>query len=101
MKVVVSERAKFNREQIARYILANFGIKALLDFRVAYKETKKYIAQHPQGCEVEEHLSNEQYTYRFTNINGLTKLLYRVDGELILIVDMWDVRQEPPTIVRL
>ena len=101
MKVVVSERAKYNREQIARYILRDFGVKALLDFRKAYKETKQFIARHPEGCQEEVHLSNEQYKYHFTNINGLTKLLYRIDGEMIYIVDMWDVRQEPPTIVRL
>ena len=101
MKVVVSERAKYNREQIARYILRDFGVKALLDFRKAYKETKQYIARHPEGCQEEEHLSNEQYKYHFTTINGLTKLLYRIDGEMIYIVDMWDVRKEPPTIVRL
>ena len=97
MKVVVSDRAKFHREQIARYILRDFGEKALLDFRKAYMETKQFITHHPEGCQVEEHLSNEQYKYHFTNINGLTKLLYRIDGEKIYIVDMWDVRQEPPT----
>lgn len=101
MRVVVSERAKYNRELIAKYIFRKFGVKALLDFRKAYYETKKYIAQHPKGCEVEENLSNEQYKYHSTNINGLTKLLYRIDGETILIVHMWDVRQEPPKIVRL
>lgn len=101
MRIVVSQRAKDNREQIARYILAKFGNKALLEFRDAYKDTKNYILQHPEGCEVEEHLSNELYTYHFTNINGLTKLLYRVEGELIIIVDMWDVRKEPPKEVRL
>ena len=100
MKVIISERAKYNRDQIARYIFRKFGLKALLDFRKSYKETKRYIAQHPEGCEVEEHLSDEQYTYHFTNINGLTKLLYRIDGETIFIVDMWDVRQELPSVVR-
>lgn len=75
-------------------------MEALLDFRKAYKETKLFISHHPEGCEIEEHLSNGQYQYHFTNINGLSKLLYRVDGEMIYIVDMWDVRQEPPTSVR-
>ena len=101
MKVVVTDRAKYNREQIAKYILHTFGVKALLEFRKAYQETKRFIALHPEACPKEEHLSNEQYTYHFTNINGLTKLLYRIDGEMIYIVAMWDVRQEPPTIVRL
>ena len=38
MKVIISERAKYNRDQIARYIFRKFGLKALLDFRKSYKE---------------------------------------------------------------
>jgi plasmid stabilization system protein ParE len=98
MKVVVSERAKRNRNQIAGYILRTFGEKTLLEFRDAYKKTKEYIAKYPTGCEVEENLSDKERTYRFTSINGLTKLVYRIDEdkEVVYIVDMWDVRKEPP-----
>ena len=98
MKVAVSERAKRNRNQIAGYILRTFGRKTLLEFRDAYKRTKEYIAQHPNGCEVEENLSAEKRIYRFTSINGLTKLVYRIDEdrEVVYVVDMWDVRKEPP-----
>ena len=98
MKVLVSERAQRNRNQIARYILRTFGEKTLLEFRDAYKKTKEYIAKYPTGCEVEDNLSDKERTYRYTSINGLTKLVYRVDedNEVIYIVDMWDVRKEPP-----
>ncbi len=101
MKIAISERAKRNRNQIAGYILRTFGTKALLEFRDAYKKTKEYIAKHPTGCEVEEHLSNEGRLYRSTSIHGLTKLIYRIDEdkEVVYIVDMWDVRKEPPTYV--
>lgn len=54
MKVLVSERAQRNRNQIARYILRTFGEKTLLEFRDAYKKTKEYIAKYPTGCEVED-----------------------------------------------
>ena len=39
MKVKISERAKYNRNKIADYILRKFGEKALLDFREEYKRT--------------------------------------------------------------
>ena len=43
-------------------------------------------------------MSDKERTYRFTSINGLTKLVYRIDEdkEVVYIVDMWDVRKEPP-----
>ena len=101
MKVIISERAKRNRNQIAGYILRTFGEKTLLEFRDAYKKTKEYIAKCPKGCEVEEHLSDEGRIYRFTSINSLTKLVYRVDEdkEVVYVVDMWDVRKNPPASV--
>ena len=103
MRVVVSEQAKYNRNQIVRYILREFGEKAVLDFREAYKKAKRTIANHPEsGTEVEQ-LSDEQHKYRFMVINGLSIMLYRVDEDkkVVYIVDMWDTRRQPPKIVRL
>ena len=34
-------------------------------------------------------------TYRSVIINGLNKMVYRVDGNIIYIVDFWDTRREP------
>lgn len=100
MIVRVSERAKYNRNQIVSYILRQFGEQAVLDFRKAYKETKRFLAEHPKSSPKEENLSTEKYSYHFTFINGLTKVVYRVDGEVVYLVDMWDVRREPPQEIR-
>ena len=101
MRVVVSEQAKYDRNQIVRYILREFGEKAVLDFREAYQKAKRTIANHPEsGTEVEQ-LSDDQHKYRFTVINGLSIMLYRVEGEIVYVVDMWDTRRQPPKIVRL
>jgi len=101
MKVKVSERAKFNRNKIADYILREFGERALLNFRKAYKEAKRFIAEHPNGGTDAEYLSDEQHKYQYTVINGLSIMLYRVESDTVYVVDMWDTRQQPPTIVRL
>ena len=101
MKVKVSERAKYNRNQIAAYIFRTFGEKALLDFRKAYKEAKRFIAEHPNGGTDADQLSDEQHKYQYTVINGLSIMLYRVEEETIYVVDLWDTRKQPPTVVRL
>ncbi len=101
MTVKVSERAKYNRNKIADYILRKFGEKALLDFRKEYIRTKRLLAEDPGIGSEELNLSNNEHKYLYTVINGLSIMLYRVDGDTVYIVDMWDTRQQPPTIVRL
>lgn len=101
MKVKISERAKYNRNKIADYILCKFGKKALLDFREEYKRTKKLLAEDPGIGSEELNLSDDEHKYQYTVINGLSIMLYRVENETVYIVDMWDTRQQPPTIVRL
>jgi plasmid stabilization system protein ParE len=101
MKVKISERAKYNRNKIADYILRKFGEKALLDFREEYKRTKKLLAEDPGIGSEELNLSDDEHKYQYTVINGLSIMLYRVENETVYIVDMWDTRQQPPTIVRL
>ena len=101
MIVRVSERAKYNRNRIADYILRKFGEEALLDFRKEYKRTKRLLAENPGIGSEEANLSNDKHKYLFTVINGLSIMLYRVEGDTVYIVDMWDTRQQPPTIVRL
>ena len=34
-------------------------------------------------------------TYRSVIINGLNKMVYRIDGDIIYVVDFWDTRREP------
>ena len=101
MKVKISERAKYNRNKIADYILRKFGEKALLDFREEYKRTKKLLAEDPGIGSEELNLSDDEHKYQYTVINGLSIMLYRVENETVYIVDMWDTRQQPHTIVRL
>ena len=101
MKVKISERAKYNRNKIADYILRKFGEKALLDFREEYKRTKKLLAEDPGIGSEELNLSDDEHKYQYTVIDGLSIMLYRVENETVYIVDMWDTRQQPPTIVRL
>ena len=102
MRVVVSERAKRNRNQIAQYILRKFGKIAFLEFGDEYKKVKRVIADYPDSCPIDEDLSDANYKYHYTFINGLSKLVYRVvDDSYVFVADMWDVRREPPTEIKI
>ena len=70
---------------------------AVLKFRLQYKEEKRFILLHPDGGAIEENLSTPEVTYRYRHIKGLSKMLFRVEGDTIYIVDFWDTRKEPPT----
>ena len=99
MIVRVSERAKYNRNKIAEYILRKFGKKALLDFRKEYQRTKRLLSEDPGIGSEESNLSDNKHQYQFTVINGLSIMLYRVEGDIVYVIDMWDTRQQPPSIV--
>ena len=101
MKVRVSERAKYNRNKVADYILREFGERTLSNFRQAYKDAKRFIAEHPNGGTDADYISDKRYKYQFTVINGLSIMLYRIEGDIVYVVDFWDTRQQPPTIVRV
>lgn len=102
MRVVVSERAKQNRNRIALHILRKFGKIAFVEFGDEYKKVKRFIAVHPEGCPIDEDLSDANHKYHFTFINGLSKLVYRiVDDSYVFIADMWDVRREPPAEIKI
>jgi hypothetical protein len=49
----------------------------------------------PNICKIDPLYADRPLTYRSVIINGLNKMVYRVDGEIIYIVDFWDTRREP------
>ncbi len=53
----------------------------------------------PQIGVLERLLSDKQITYRSIIINKKGKMIYRIEGEIIYIVDFWDCRREPKKLI--
>ena len=95
MKLIWQEPAKAGRRQVAAYIRREFGINRAKRFRQEIDDTVKQLMRSPGIGQMDPLYADRPLTYRSVIINGLNKLVYRVDGDIIYIVDFWDTRREP------
>ena len=81
--------------QVARYVNKKFGRKARQEFMQRVRDAEKRIATQPNIGQIDPLYADRPLTYRSVIINGLDKLVYRIDDDIIYIVDFWDTRREP------
>jgi len=95
MKVVWQEAAKVGRRQVSAYIRKEFGTKRAKRFRLEIDETVSLLMRSPGIGQIDSLYADRPQPYRSIIINGLNKMVYRIDGDIIYIVDFWDTRREP------
>ena len=95
MKVIWQPLAKEGKRQIADYIRREFGLKRKKAFMQEVDKTVKLLMRSPNVGQIDPLYANRAFTYRSIIINGLNKLVYRIDNDVIHIVDFWDTRREP------
>ena len=95
MKVVWQESAKVGRREVAAYIRKEFGIKRVKRFRQEIDDVVMTLMRSPNIGSIDPLYANRPLTYRSVIVNALNKIVYRIDGDIIYIVDFWDTRREP------
>ena len=95
MKVKWTERARDRKIDVAAYIRRQFGTKRRTRFLQEVRETTQMLRKAPNIGSIDPLYADRPLTYRSVIINGLNKMVYRVDGDIIYIVDFWDTRREP------
>ena len=95
MKLKWNLSAKSDMRQVARYVNRKFGRKARQEFMQRVKDAEKMIMRQPNIGPIDPLYADRPRTYRSVIINGLNKMVYRIDGDIIYIVDFWDTRREP------
>ena len=97
MKIIRTPRAIEGFREVATYIARQFGNKALLDFRQRTKEWTRLLKTMPNLGGVDEDISTEKFEYRSISIYKRSMMVYRMEGETIIIVDFYDTRQSVPS----
>ena len=95
MNIIWQTNAKEGRRHVADYIRRQFGVKRVKIFRQKVGETVQLLSRSPNIGQIDPLFSDRPVTYRSVIINGLSKMVYRIDGETIYIVAFWDTRMEP------
>jgi plasmid stabilization system protein ParE len=98
MKSIITEFAKQQIRQIAKYIQKEFGKDRRDEFMQEVRQTLRLIEGSPNIGSVEPLLAERTVMYRSYVMNHLDKIVYRIDGDMIYIVAFWDVRRDPSTL---
>ena len=94
MKIVWDPKAKASRTQIANYIRKEFGAKRKIRYLQDIRETVSKLRYAPNIGQIDPLFADRPQTYRSIVVNGLNKMVYRIDGDTINIVAFWDTRSE-------
>lgn len=95
MRVVWQDIAKVGRQQVSAYIRKEFGTKRAKKFRQEVGETINLLCNAPNIGSIDPLFADRPQTYRSIIIDGLSKMIYRIDGDTIYIAAFWDTRREP------
>ena len=99
MKSIITNLAKEQIRQIAKYIRKEFGKDRRDEFMKEVRQTRRLIEGSPNIGPIEPLLADRAVMYRSYMMNRLDKIIYRIDGDIIYIVAFWDVRRAPGTLV--
>jgi len=98
MDIIWTDRADELKNEIADYILVNFGYKARKNFLTEVYETVLLLATNPFMGKIEPILEDRPQTYRSLVINHINKVVYRAEDDRIVVVAIWDCRRAPETL---
>ena len=95
MKPIWTEGAVSDWEGIARYIAVNFGKKIYDEYDEATNMAEKQISEFPGSGTPVKTRKHKNLGLKFVFIGKLSKMIYHVDGEKVVIDVIWDTRQSP------
>lgn len=95
MRPIWTEGALSDWEGIARYIAVNFGKKAFDEYDEATVDAEKQIAEFPGSGTPIKTRKHRALGLKFVFIGKLSKMIYHVADETIIIDVIWDTRQSP------
>jgi len=95
MRVVWTEFARDKWQTIADGIFNEFGFEALQEYANETDRWQNILENNPSIGMVEPLLAGRSKEYRFVVIRKLSKMVYFIESDTLVIANIWDTRQEP------
>lgn len=95
MKLLWQTNADRQRDMVAEYIRDEFGARRRKQFLKEVRQMTQELRRSPYIGQIDPLFEGFAATYRSVIINGLNKLVYRIDDDTIRVVAFWDTRMEP------
>lgn len=102
MKAVWTKRAAKSLQIIEAYLLREFGETKRAEFMSEAENTAKRLEKFPEMGKEEPllvHRSKKYHSYLIPPTH-LSKIVYYIEMEQIVIADVWDTRREPKKVTR-
>ena len=94
-KVEWTEFASNRWQEVAEDIFQEFGYVSLQKFAEATESWIQRVGEQPTIGAYEPLLRHRKIQYRHLIITKLTKLIYYIENDTVIIVHVWDTRREP------
>jgi len=99
MTVIWHPEATLSAAQTAEYIRLRDGETASESFIEAIDEAIETLKAFPESSPEERLFRKNPLHFRSVPIQKLSKIIYRIEGDTIYVVDFWDTRMKPWTLV--
>ncbi len=95
MKLKWDDMAKAAVLETARSIQRHFGARSCKELLGEIRRTERLLRQNPNLGPKEPLLEDATVEYRSIVVNRLNKLVYWINGDVIEVVDFWELRRNP------
>jgi len=95
MRSILTDLAKQQIRQTAKYIRKEFGKRSRDEFMQEIRRTRRLVESQPNLGPVEPLLAHRTRLYRSIVATPLNKLIYHVGDDTIEITAVWDTRRDP------
>ena len=99
MTVIWHPEATLSAAQTAEFIRLRDGEMACATFIDAIDATVETLRNFPESFPEERFFRKNPMHFRSVSIQHLNKIVYRIDGDTVYIVDFWDTRMRPWTLI--
>lgn len=101
MRVRWSTEAKEAKKQVSDYIRREFGVKRARRFKDDVDKTVEMIRRSPNIGQIDPLFDDMPIAFRSVIINGLNKMVYYVEDNILNIAAFWDTRVDADEQARL
>ncbi len=99
MKVIWAQTALTELRNIYDHYLENVSYQMAENIRVSVLESARQIGINPMSGISETRFSEGLFVYRSV-VRGHYKIIYRIENDVVNIVDVFDTRQHPSKLSR-
>lgn len=101
MNIIWSNYALMRQYEIILYLYKEYGIQTVKNFQQHITKLEDYLEINPHIGAIAPTLEDKSISYRSIPVGDKhNRIIYYIDNEAIIIVDIWDMRQDTENLTK-